>query len=164
MTVGQLWLFDPPKPLVERLGEDFFSGLPAKPGVYLMCGEAEGVLYVGKARNLRKRLASYRVVNPERLPRRTIRLLHQVRRIEWDECPTEQAASEREELLICVLAPKFNAAGKVREVKRWLGSPAEMLAWTGTWRGKSKTRLVAAAEAFIMKTSKELPIANRAMK
>jgi hypothetical protein len=44
-------------------------------------------------------------------------LLHQVRRIEWDECPTEEAARQREELLICVLAPKFNAAGKVWERK-----------------------------------------------
>ena len=113
MATGQLWLFAPPKPLVDRLGEDFFRTLPQGPAVYLMCGSKEGVLYVGKARNLRKRLASYRVANPERLPRRIIRLLHQVTRIEWDECPSEEAARNREELLICVLCPKFNAAGKV---------------------------------------------------
>jgi excinuclease UvrABC nuclease subunit len=113
MAAGQLWLFDPPKPLVERFGEDFFRALPEVPAVYLMCGANEGVLYVGKARNLRKRLSSYRVANPERLPRRIIRLLHQVRRIEWDECRSEEAARHREELLICVLTPRFNAAGKV---------------------------------------------------
>ena len=113
MAAGQLWLFPPPKPLVERLGKDFFRTLPSRPGVYLMCGAREGVLYVGKARNLRRRLSSYRVANPERLPRRIIRLLHQVTRIEWDECRSEQAAAAREEGLICVLAPKFNAAGKV---------------------------------------------------
>lgn len=78
-----------------------------------MCGAAEGVLYVGKARNLRKRLAAYRVANPERMSRRMIRLLHQTRRIEWDECNSEEAAAYREELLICVLAPKFNSVGKV---------------------------------------------------
>ena len=113
MSAGQLWLFDPPKPLVERFGEEFFRTLPSGPGVYLMCGECEGVLYVGKARNLRKRLSSYRVANPERMARRIIRLLHRVTRIEFDVCPTEAAAIHREELLICVLAPKFNAAGKV---------------------------------------------------
>jgi hypothetical protein len=117
MATGQLWLFDPPKPLTERFGEEFFRALPTGPGVYFFCGAAEGVLYVGKARNLRKRLGSYRVANPERLSRRIIRLLHQVRRIEWDECATEEAAREREELLICVLAPKFNSAGKVWERK-----------------------------------------------
>jgi len=117
MAAGQLWLFDPPKPLTERFGEEFFRALPTGLGVYFLCGAAEGVLYVGKARNLRKRLGSYRVANPERLSHRIIRLLHQVRRIEWDECATEEAARQREELLICVLAPKFNAAGKVWERK-----------------------------------------------
>jgi excinuclease ABC subunit C len=113
MSAGQLWLFPPPKPLVEKLGAEFFRALPERPGVYLMCGRQEGVLYVGKARNLRKRLANYRVANPERMSRKTVRMLHQVTRVEWDECPTEQAAEAREELLICVLAPKFNRAGKV---------------------------------------------------
>src|SRR5437870_6406570 len=110
MPAGQLWLFDPPKPLVERFGEEFFSRLPHGPGVYFMCGASEGVLYVGKARNLRKRLLSYRVASPERLPRRIIRLLHRVRRIEFGACPAAEAARHREELLICVLWPKFNAA------------------------------------------------------
>src|SRR5215468_7843811 len=118
MAVGQLWLFEPPKPLVERFGKEFFRALPPRPGVYLMCGAAEGVLYVGKARNLRRRLASYRVANPERLPRRIIRLLHQVRRIEWDVCADERAACQREELLIGVLAPRYNAAGKVWENRK----------------------------------------------
>ena len=149
MAAGQLWLFDPPKPLVERLGEEFFSQLPTGPGVYLMCGESEGVLYVGKARNLRKRLGSYRVANPERLPRRIIRLLHQVRRIEWDECPTEDAASHREEQLICVLAPKFNAAGKVWERKPGSGL-LETLVPVKTTRGIGKNRLIARAMEFLL--------------
>ena len=113
MAVGQLWLFEPPKPLLERFGKEFFRTLPERPGVYLMCGASEGVLYVGKARNLRKRLSAYRVANPERMSRRIIRLLNQTRRIEWDECRDEKAAIYREELLICVLAPKFNSVGKV---------------------------------------------------
>ena len=113
MSESQLWLFPHPKPLVERFGNEFFRQLPSGPGVYLFCGPNEGVLYVGKARNLRRRLSSYRVANPERHPRRIIRLLNRVTRIEWDECPTEFAASCREELLIAVLQPRFNFAGKV---------------------------------------------------
>lgn len=113
MATGQLWLFPPPKPLIERLGADFFRTLPARPGVYFLCGAEAGVLYVGSAKNLRQRLGSYRVANPERLSRRMIRLLHRVRRIEFDECPDEQSARDREELLICVLTPQFNRAGKV---------------------------------------------------
>jgi len=118
MGAGQLWLFDPPRPLVERLGEDFFREAPSGPGVYLMCGAEEGILYVGKARNLRQRLGAYRVANPERMPRRVIRLLWAVRRIEWDLCASEAAAQEREEALIAALNPKFNAAGKVWERRR----------------------------------------------
>ncbi|MFO1475944.1 MAG: GIY-YIG nuclease family protein [Verrucomicrobiota bacterium] len=113
MAAGQLWLFPPPRPLVERLGEAFFHSLPTSAGVYFLCGPESGVLYVGRARNLRRRLQSYRVANPERLPRRLVRLLHRVTRIEFDCCPTESAARAREELLICVLAPQFNRAGKV---------------------------------------------------
>jgi len=98
---------------VERLGEEFFRTVPAVPGVYLMCGEREGVLYVGKARDLRKRLSSYRVANPQRFPRRIIRLLYQVRRIELDLCASEAAARFREEELIGALQPRFNRAGVV---------------------------------------------------
>jgi excinuclease UvrABC nuclease subunit len=113
MAVGQLFLFPPPQPLVERLGKDFFRTLPEAPGVYFMCGPESGVLYVGSAVNLRRRLCSYRVANPERLPRRIIRLLYRVTRIEYDRCDSEAAARAREELLICVLCPKFNRAGRV---------------------------------------------------
>jgi hypothetical protein len=99
--------------LEERFGAAFFRNVPAAPGVYLFCGAGPGVLYVGSAANLRRRLAAYRAADPERLPRRIARLLQAVRRIEWDVCPSVTAARFREELLICVLSPKFNRAGRV---------------------------------------------------
>jgi len=113
MAATQLWLWPPPRPLVDRLGAGFFREIPAAPGVYLMCGADAGVLYVGKAKNLRRRLASYRVANPERLPRRIVRLLWRVTRIEWDLCRSETAACHREAELIGALCPPFNRAGKV---------------------------------------------------
>jgi len=113
MATGQLWLFPPPRTLGERFGEKFFRELPEQPGVYFFCGAEAGVLYVGKAKNLRRRLSSYRVSNPERLARRVIRLLNQVTRIEYDLCVSERAAWQREELLIAVLSPKYNRAGKI---------------------------------------------------
>jgi excinuclease ABC subunit C len=113
MAATQLWLFPPPRPLVERLGEEFYRALPEQPAVYFFSGDQSGVLYVGKAKNLRKRLASYRVANPERLPRRLIRLLNQTTRIEFDVCANESSARFREEELIGALLPRFNHAGKV---------------------------------------------------
>jgi excinuclease UvrABC nuclease subunit len=96
----QLRFWPDPKPVVDRLGKRFFRHVPKAPGVYLMHGSGETVLYVGKARNLRQRLASYRVANPERLPRRLLRLLDRVERITWEICDDESAALRRESELL----------------------------------------------------------------
>ena len=118
----QLLLFPDPRPLVERLGTDFFRAAPTNPGVYLMRDAADTVLYVGKAKSLRKRLASYRVANPDRMRRRHLRLLRAVARIELEECPDEISALKRESELLRTLRPRFNRAGT------WTG-PARYLAW-----------------------------------
>jgi DNA polymerase-3 subunit epsilon len=104
-------MFPHPRPLVERFGRDFFRQVPESPGVYFFCGPTEGVLYVGRAVNLRRRLGCYRVANPNRLPRRILRMLPRVTRILWDECPSAAVAAYREEALIAVLQPRFNRAG-----------------------------------------------------
>ena len=113
-------LFPDPQPLVERLGRDFFRQLPESPGVYLMRDRAAVVLYVGKAKNLRKRVCSYRVANPERMARRTLRLLRLVENIGWEECGDEQCALRRESELLLSLKPRFNRAGVWQGPKRFL--------------------------------------------
>lgn len=104
----QLRLFPAPKPLVERLGAEFFKRVPRQPGVYLMSGEGERLLYVGTAKNLRQRLTSYRSVQPERASRKVIRLVHQVRAITWEVCRSPQMAMLRENELLRLHKPKFN--------------------------------------------------------
>jgi hypothetical protein len=116
----QMLLFPDPRPLVERLGQEFFRQLPEHPGVYLMRDAADAVLYVGKAKNLRKRLGSYRVANPDRLPRRQLRLLRAVARIELEACPDELVALARESALLRKLRPKFNRAGTWPGLTRFL--------------------------------------------
>ena len=127
MAPAQLLLFPDPRPLVERLGADFFRTLPERPGVYLMRDEAGAILYVGKALNLRKRLCSYRVANPDRMPSRHLRLLRAVAQIDFEECADEQAALATEGRLLRSLRPHFNRAGT------WRPAP-KLLAWrmTGT--------------------------------
>jgi predicted GIY-YIG superfamily endonuclease len=118
----QTLLFPDPRPLVERLGADFFRQAPRAPGVYLMRDGGDAVIYVGKARDLRKRLASYRVANPDRLPRRQLRLLRAVARIELRQCADEADALSAEAELLKTLRPRFNRAGT------WAG-PARFLGW-----------------------------------
>ncbi|HVY70388.1 MAG TPA: nucleotide excision repair endonuclease [Verrucomicrobiae bacterium] len=115
-------LFPDPQPLVERLGREFFRRLPETPGVYLMHSAAGDVLYVGKAKSLRHRLGSYRVANPERMARRTLRLLRLVDQITLEPCADEQAALRRESELLRSLKPRFNRAGV------WQG-PSRFVAW-----------------------------------
>ena len=104
-------LFPDPRPLVERLGAAFFREAPEGAGVYVMRDAAGAPLYVGKARNLRRRLCSYRVANPERMPRRHLRMLRAVTRIELIECADDAAASAKEAELLLAWKPKFNRAG-----------------------------------------------------
>ena len=114
----QLLLFPPVRPLADRFGMEFFRQVPERPGVYLMSTARDGVLYVGKARNLRRRLGSYRSATGDRQSRKLIRLLLRVERIDWDECETEDAALARERDLIRALRPRFNTMG-VRPPKEW---------------------------------------------
>ena len=107
----QALLFADPKPLVKQLGRKFFQSLPRRPGVYLMRDARENILCVGKAKNLRQRLNSYRVANPDRLSRRHLRLLREVVRIEWKVCRNEFSALAREAELLRCIRPKFNRAG-----------------------------------------------------
>ncbi|MFO1497285.1 MAG: nucleotide excision repair endonuclease [Verrucomicrobiota bacterium] len=120
MPAAQPLLFPDPKPLVERLGPDFFKALPETPGVYLMRDAAGNILYIGKAKNLRKRLGSYRVANPDRMPRRHLRLVRLVAQIELQPCEDEGAALARESALLREVRPRFNRAGTWRPAPRYL--------------------------------------------
>jgi hypothetical protein len=116
------------QPLVEQLGREFFWRLPETAGVYQMRDAKETVLYVGKAKNLRHRLCSYRVANPERMAKRTLRLLMMVHGITWEECADEVAALNRESELLLEIKPRFNRAGV------WRG-PKKFLAWRTNGEG-----------------------------
>jgi len=106
----QLWLFPPPKPLKERFGGGFFRTLPKAPGVYFFFDDSGRLIYVGKAKNLRQRLGSYRYVHPDRDSRKTWRLVNAVRRIEWQTCADHAAALLLESRLLREHRPRFNRA------------------------------------------------------
>jgi excinuclease UvrABC nuclease subunit len=108
MPERQLHLFDPPRPLLQRMGEDFFRAVPRAPGVYIMTGPAQRILYVGQSGNLRARLGSYKNARPDRVSRKTMRLVRVVESIVWEICPDAEAARLRENELLRLHRPRFN--------------------------------------------------------
>jgi excinuclease ABC subunit C len=80
---------------------------PTSPGVYRMLNAANDVLYVGKAKNVRKRLASYaRVAAPQ--PARILRMIAATVTVEIISTSTETEALLLEANLIKQLRPRFN--------------------------------------------------------
>ena len=94
---------------MQRVGEKFFSAVPPVPGVYIMTGRHEQVLYVGQSKNLRARLGSYKNSRPGRAPKKVIRLVQAVENITWEKCASAEAARLRENELLRLHRPKFNA-------------------------------------------------------
>lgn len=133
--MGQTLLFPDPRPLDERPGRKFFHRAPRRPGVYLMKDAADRVLYVGKAVDLKRRLNSYRVANPDRMLRRHLRMVRQVARIEFQFCRDESAALRHESGLLRSLKPRFNRAGV------WPGKPRFIV-----WRARGNVLELGLAE------------------
>jgi excinuclease ABC subunit C len=80
---------------------------PTSPGVYRMLNAANDVLYVGKAKNVRKRLSSYARVNAA-LPARILRMIAATTNVEIVSTTTETEALLLEANLIKQLRPRFN--------------------------------------------------------
>src|SRR5690242_12486743 len=80
---------------------------PTSPGVYRMLNAASDVLYVGKAKNIRKRLSSYaRITAPQ--PARIQRMIAATVAVELVSTATETEALLLEANLIKQLRPRFN--------------------------------------------------------
>ncbi len=111
--------------LTQRFGRAFFMALPQEPGVYFFSDEAGRLLYIGQSANLRARIGSYRHVVQGRHPKRTLRMVARIRRIEWETCATPAAAIARESELLLERRPPFNRAGVWAGDPWWLAAGAE---------------------------------------
>jgi len=86
--------------------EDYLRTMPTAPGVYRMVNRAGDVLYVGKAKNLKKRVVAY--THPERLPLRIQRMVAETVAMEVVTTHTEVEALLLEANLIKRLWPRYN--------------------------------------------------------
>jgi len=87
-------------------GKRYAARLPTRPGVYLMRDAVGEPLYVGKARNLRKRVASYFDARPK--IERIMRMVAKIRQIEVSLTRTEGEALLLENEWIKSLQPRYN--------------------------------------------------------
>jgi len=88
-------------PLLERARE-----APEKPGVYRFQDRSGKDIYVGKARDLRRRVLSY--FGRQDLPERTSNMLARARRLDFTVTASEAEAFILENTLIKRLKPRFN--------------------------------------------------------
>lgn len=79
---------------------------PTNSGVYQFFDDKNQVLYVGKAKNLQKRLTSY--TKPKQLSTRIARMVFLAQRFEFIQTETEVEALLLEHNLIKKLSPRFN--------------------------------------------------------
>jgi excinuclease ABC subunit C len=86
--------------------KSFWRHAPLGPGCYRMIGQEGEVLYVGKARSIKKRIAAYTV--PERQPIRIARMIAQTVSMVFVTTETEAEALLLEANLIKQLKPRYN--------------------------------------------------------
>ena len=99
------------KPFDRKFGEAWLKALPAGPGVYLFKDESGRVLYAGKAKDVRRRLGSYRNATRRKAHRKMRALVCAASSLEVKVQPSERAALLLENELIRTLRPPYNLDG-----------------------------------------------------
>lgn len=85
--------------------KEFCKDLPEKSGIYKMIGENQEILYIGKAKNLKKRVSYY---YKDDLPTRLARMVFLVKKAEYIITKSEAEAFLLEAKQIKLHKPKFN--------------------------------------------------------
>ena len=155
---------------------DTLATLSDSPGCYRMLDAAGKPLYVGMARNLRRRVAAY--TKPERQPQRIARMISLTRAMEIVETATEVEALLLETNLIKRLEPRYNVLlrddksfpyilitqnHEFPRLMRHRGVQTQAGNYFGPFAGVGSVRhtLGALERAFLLRTCSDSVFANR---
>lgn len=93
------------------LSRPALAHLPEGPGVYRMLDSESHLLYIGKAKNLRRRVSSY-FTNSSGHSDKVLDLIRTVREVTYEQTGSELEAALREAELIRTLKPPYNRLSK----------------------------------------------------
>lgn len=141
-----------------KFGADRIDELPRGPGVYLFRDAGGQVLYAGKAKDLRRRLANYRNASSRKVHRKMRALVRAAATLEVRSVESEMQALLLENELIRTLRPAFNVDGAFsflypaiglgseggRMLLAFSSAPEEWsqlgLRWHGCFRSRARAR------------------------
>jgi len=95
----------------QKFGAEFLESLPGSPGVYLVYDHQDELIYVGKAKNLRRRLSQYRNTMRRKKHRRMRGILKEAARFEIQCAQNHLDACLTEAILIQKHRPRWNIVG-----------------------------------------------------
>src|SRR3954468_1096935 len=94
-----------------KFGAEFLESLPGSPGVYLVYDPQNELIYVGKAKNLKRRLSQYRNTLRRKKHHRMRGIVKDAARIEIQSAETHLDACLTEAMLIQKHRPRWNIVG-----------------------------------------------------
>jgi len=139
----------------EKFGKELLASLPTSPAVYLFRDEQEQVLYVGKAKDVRRRLSSYRNATRRKSHRKMRTIVREAESVEVRPQESEHEALLVENQLIRELRPPYNVDGaysflypsigvRQREGQALFCFTTSVDAWAGLgfrWYGSFRSRM-----------------------
>lgn len=98
-------------PFDRKLGKTQLADLPESPGIYRFYDGTGALIYVGKAKNLRRRLSQYRNAKRRKKHAKMRKIVADAVRLEHEVCADEFAALKLETEWIQRHRPRWNVAG-----------------------------------------------------
>lgn len=95
----------------KKFGRGFLDSCPDLPGIYTYLDSAGTVIYIGKAKSLKKRLSQYRNASRLKRYRKQRAIVLDAVALKFEVCSDHEQACLKEADLIQCLRPKWNVVG-----------------------------------------------------